>query len=275
MLLKKVIGNIINKLFQPSRLEEYSSLLDFAISNGYLLTSLADWYENKFYPGRKVIVLRHDVDFNPEGAYKMFLIEKERNIKSTYYFRWSTAREKIIRAISSVGFEVSLHYETLATYCRKYKIYQAGLVSEEVIKDCRSILSKEVMDFEFKFGKIRTLSSHGEIWNMKVGIPNHILIDPLFYKELGIYFETYDQNVLSKFDKYISDSSIKTNHEWQYGLTPTEAINNQIKCICLLTHPHHWDYCLMQNIKMLLIALRIKLQNIETHIYCKKSNNFN
>lgn len=259
MPLKKVIGNIITKLFQTSRLAEYSSLLDFAISNGYLLTSLADWYENQFYPGRKVIVLRHDVDYNPKGAYKMFLIEKERNIKSTYYFRWSTAREKIIKAISSAGFEVSLHYETLATYCRKYKIDNAGQVTEEVIKDCRSILLKEVKDFEYRFGKIKTLCSHGEIWNMKVGIPNHVLIDTRFYKELGIYFETYDQNVLSKFDKYISDSSIKTNHEWKYGLTPTEAINKQIKSICLLTHPNHWDYGPIQNIKMLLIALTIKL----------------
>ena len=257
-----MIGNIITKLFQTSRLAEYSSLLDFAISKGYLLTSLSDWYENQFYPGRKVIVLRHDVDYNPKGAYKMFMIEKERNIKSTYYFRWSTAREKIIKAISSAGFEVSLHYETLATYCRKYKIYQAELVTEKVIKDCRSILLMEVKGFESRFGKIKTLSSHGELWNMKVGIPNHVLIDPLFYKELGIYFETYDQNILSKFDKYISDSSIMTNHDWKYGLTPTEAINNHIERICLLTHPHHWDYGLIQNIKMLLISLTIRLQNI-------------
>jgi len=257
-----MINSSINKLFKQSRLAEYSSILDFALSNGYLLTSLADWYENQFYPGRKVIVLRHDVDFIPEGAYKMFLIEKDRNIKSTYYFRWSTANEKIVKSISSAGFEVSLHYETLATYCKKYKIYQAGLVTEEVLRDCRSVLFKEVKDFEARFGKIRTLSSHGELWNMKVGIPNHILIDTGFYKETGIYFETYDQNVLSKFDKYISDSSIKTNHEWKYGITPMEAINSQIKCICLLTHPNHWDYGLIQNIKMLLISLTIRLQNI-------------
>jgi hypothetical protein len=249
---------VLRRLFQRSRLGEYASILDLAIDNGYRLTSLADWYEHDFYPGEKVMILRHDVDYNSRGALKMFLIEKAKNVKATYYFRWLTMHTSIIKKISSAGFEVSLHFETLANYCKTNGIRNSGMINEQVKTECRSLLAKEIQDFEQKFGKIKTLCSHGAYWNIKTGVPNHIILTPDSYKEYGIYFETYDPLVLSKFSSYISDSSIKANHQWKYGQTPQEAILSGVPVICLLTHPHHWDYTFYQNIRMILVTIQLK-----------------
>ncbi len=258
--MSQLIHGLKKKLFQKSRLSEYSSLLDYALENGYKVTSLSDWYEHGFYPGQKVLVLRHDVDYNPAGAYKMFLIEKEKGVKSTFYFRWSTMKDSVVRKILTDGFEVSLHYETLATYCKKHRIYSKQEVTEDVMIKCKKMLIKEIGKFESLYGKIKTICSHGEIWNMKVGIPNYVILNEEFCLEQGILFETYDQAILSKFSKYISDSSINTNHQWKYGTTPTEAITNHEPSICILTHPHHWDYNILRNFIMVLSYLKIKIK---------------
>jgi hypothetical protein len=262
--VQSIIHRAIKKLLQKSRISYYDSILDLAIKNGYILTSLADWYEHGFYNGRKVIVLRHDVDFNPKGAYKMFLKEKERGIKSTFYFRWSTLNHKIASKMLSAGFEVSLHFETLATYCKKNGIYQAKDITEDIKNHCNEILSQEVKRFENKYGKVKTICSHGDIWNMIVGIPNFSILKKTFCLENGIYFETYETKIKSRFINYISDSSINQNHEWKYGQTPEKAINEGIESICVLTHPHHWDYNVIQNIKLLYksIAILVLKKNI-------------
>lgn len=63
------------------------------------------------------IVLRHDVDLNPENSLKTAEIEHELGWKATYYFRavpesWD---EEIIRKIAALGHEIGYHYESLTT----------------------------------------------------------------------------------------------------------------------------------------------------------------
>lgn len=251
-----VIQRIFRKLFQKSRLNDYQNMLELALNNGYIITSLSDWYENDFYSGKKVLVLRHDVDLLPSTAYRMFLIEKKLGVKSTFYFRWFTANQGIIKEIINEGFEVSLHFETLATFCKKNRIFKQEKITNEVILNCIVNLKNEIKTFQERFGKIKTLCSHGDKRNRMIGISNHRIIDNISREELGIYFETYDKEIISKFDVYASDSSINENHIWKYGTSPREAINSGIQSICILTHPHHWHYNLKINI--LRIVLEIK-----------------
>lgn len=250
-----MIIHIIKKIFQESRLKEYSLIIDMAIENGYVVTSLADWYENNFYPGKKVLILRHDVDLSPRGALKMWHIEKSKGVKSTMYFRWFSVNKSIIHQIINENGEVSLHYETLASYCKKNRIYFGDLISTEILTECLLELKKEIKKFEIEFGKIKTISSHGDNRNVITGIPNYKIIENIPRNELGIYFETYDKNILEKFNKYISDSSINNNHLWKYGISPQEAIKQGVESICLLTHPEHWHYSFTENIRRLWLEL--------------------
>jgi hypothetical protein len=68
-------------------------------------------------PDRKknVIILRHDVDKRPLQALRMAELEKELNIKGTYYFRVrkNNFPEAEIRKIAALGHEVGYHYEDL------------------------------------------------------------------------------------------------------------------------------------------------------------------
>lgn len=240
---------IIRKLTQTSRLGEYKRILEYSLQEGYILTSLADWYENNFYPGKKVFLLRHDVDMNADCALEMFKIEQSLGVKSTFYFRWLTDKSRIIRQIAQAGFEVSLHYETLATYCRKKSIKSKASITEADLKCCFDILVKEKNIFEKKYGTIKTLSSHGAPRNRKMNTPNHVILNAGNRDLLSIYFETYDANIMNRIDKYISDSSINTNHNWRNNLNPSDEIRNHTTTICLLTHPQHWYYSPLANLK--------------------------
>lgn len=67
-------------------------------------------------PGGLRLVLRHDVDRNPNSALRMARLENAFGIQATYYFRTVSLvfRPAIISAIHKLGHEVGYHYETLA-----------------------------------------------------------------------------------------------------------------------------------------------------------------
>lgn len=240
--------SILKKLIQTSRLDEYRSLIEFGLERGYKFVSLKNWYENDFYQNEKVFLLRHDVDYDNEGAFKMYEIEKELGVTSTFYYRWKTMDLPTMTEIHKKGFEVSLHFETLATYCRAHNIKSKEQVTEEVLQDCLKMFVEEKNAFEEKFWTIKTVCSHGDHRNRLIGIPNHVILNNVSREELGIYFETYDVHILKKIETYISDSSIKNNHNWRYGKSPIEAVENNSRSICLLTHPQHWNYHLRRNL---------------------------
>jgi len=254
-----VIKRIQKKLIQKSRLEYYENLIKYALDSGYILTSLSDWFENSFYPNEKVFLLRHDVDSDYKGALKMYQIEKKIGVKSSFYFRWKTANKKIMKEIYDNGFEVSLHYETLATYSINNNILKPEKITEKVLKECFDILKDEIEKFEKTYWKTKTICSHGHKRNRRLGIPNWKILENVDRTTLDIYFETYDQNIRNKFNQYISDSSIINNHNWKYGMTPEEAINNRLNVICLLTHPNHWNYSFRKNIIRLFRDFKGKL----------------
>lgn len=251
--------SILKKITQNSRLNEYRLILEHALDNGYRLTSLIDWFKNDFYPNEKVFLLRHDVDYDMEGAYRMYQIEKELGAKSTFYYRWKTMDKSSMVEIRNNGFEVSLHFETLATYCRANNIVSADKINVHDFEECYKLLLNEIREFEERFWPINTLCSHGDHRNRLIGIPNHYIIEGKSREEIGIFFETYDKEILNKVDVYISDSSIKNNHEWRYGISPKEAVESKVDCICLLTHPQHWNYHFRRNITKVITDIKERI----------------
>ena len=244
--------NIVKKIRQKSRLNEYRELLLFARDEGYILTSLIEWHRNYRQNGQRVLILRHDVDIDPEGAAKMYAIEKSLGARATYYFRWKTVSEALVHKMRRDGFEVSLHYETLATYCKKHHIKDAKKVTDTVMKTCFNLLEEEISRFKKQFGDIQTIASHGDKRNRILGIPNHVILKYGNLADLDIQFEAYDPEITMLFDAYISDSSITNNFNWKYGLTPQEAIRSHLTTICLLTHPEHWNFNFKKNMKTII-----------------------
>ena len=149
---------IVKKLFQRSRLKDYEHILKYALHHGYILTSLINWYENDFYLGKKIMLLRHDVDFCANSAYRIYQIEKGLNVTSSFYFRWKTTNEKVMKQMHENFFETSLHFETLATYCIRHGIYKSQHVTHKILNDCLEILKNEIKMFKDCFWQIKTIS---------------------------------------------------------------------------------------------------------------------
>jgi hypothetical protein len=182
----------------------------------------------------------------------MFKIESELKMSSTFYFRWKTMNREIMEDIHSRGFEVSLHYETLATYCKKHHIKEAKKITDAIMKICFDELQDEIKKFRTQFWDIQTIASHGDKRNRILGIPNQVILKYGNRADLNIQFEAYDPEITKIFDAYISDSSITNNFNWKYGLTPQEAIHSRLNTICLLTHPEHWNFNFKKNMRTII-----------------------
>lgn len=254
-----MIKHTIQKLFQRSRLDQYRSLLQLALDKGYIITSLIDWYKHDFYPDKKILILRHDIDSDTEGAYKMYLIEKELGVKSTYYFRWSTMRQDIMKQMHIDDFEVSLHFETLASYCIQHKIISQKQITSDIFDKCLEILKREIITFKNKYWEISSICSHGDKRNRQLKIPNHRIIENIPRSDLNILFEAYDSNIINNFDLYTSDSSVKNNFQWKNGMDPQDAIMKGRQTICMLTHPRHWNFSIRKKLRSIIVDIREKL----------------
>ena len=70
--------------------------------------------KNKHKP-KAFVIIRHDVDSQPEYALKMARLENKFGITSSYYFRYIKGlfRKDIMEEIAGLGHEIGYHYEVL------------------------------------------------------------------------------------------------------------------------------------------------------------------
>ena len=96
--------------------KHYIDTLLRARDEGYIIKRVKDYNEQD----EKVILLRHDIDFNLRYAYEMAAIEKTYNIQSSYYVYLHADTYnalapnfmKMIKAIQDMDHEVGLHYDS-------------------------------------------------------------------------------------------------------------------------------------------------------------------
>jgi len=221
------------------KLREYRRLLLLAKEKGYQIVSVIDWFKNyESLKNEKIVIMRHDVDWNPapQTAMKMGLIENQLKIKSTYYFRWITADAEPIEYLKKLGHEIGLHYETLATYCKIKKINKKEDVTPEIINVCREILKAEISQFEWKYGDIESICSHGDDWNRNVGIPNFVLMLGEKMQDYSIITYANSQEVRYTPKIFVADSGNK----WD-PISFEQALNEEHQSIYVLIHPDWWQ----------------------------------
>ena len=95
-------------------IKKYSELIRSFLVAGYQLVGVNQYLTT--YPDGKVIVLRHDVDEQPQNALNMARVEASMGVNATYYFRRvrKSDHPDIIRAIKDLGHEIGYHYEDLS-----------------------------------------------------------------------------------------------------------------------------------------------------------------
>ena len=165
-------------------------------------------------PDKRYILLRHDVDVQPEKALQMAVIENAIGVTSTYFFRihgpYSLIQEEaLIKRIGRLGHEVGFHYEPMF-----YLIHK--LAPDTVLE--------EIKLFEKKLNiEIKSVAAH-----LSSMAPSSVNLSGTEY--LDVYSAPFFKEI-----KYISDS----NKVWREGCM-CKWIGLQQK-LQILVHPHWWN----------------------------------
>ena len=182
-------------------LGKYSDLIQQFLDKGY-----KDIFFDALLGEYNQLIIRHDIDFDCEVAYKMAKVEYGIGIKSSYFFMlsnpiynvFSEKNKKYIKNIKTFGHNISIHFD-----------FEIG------------DLKKEIDIFESFFDtKIDIISVHRPDLKLlnKIGIEHTYL--PKYFEDI----------------KYFSDS----RGEFKYG-HPTESEEfKKGKSIQLLIHPEWW-----------------------------------
>ncbi|MBS9778876.1 MAG: hypothetical protein KGV58_01040 [Campylobacteraceae bacterium] len=229
-----------------NRLKEYEEIISEALKNNYEIISLRDYACGNYDKSKKILLLRHDIDYISLATHKMFEIETKYNVRSSFYFRNSTYEPKLMKQIESYGSESSLHFETIADYVKAnlHVKSKEDLFKIDFQQNCLDILRYDIERFRLLCGiSCLTIASHGEYENVLVQTPNNFLTEnTATYEYLGIKLEAYNKELMKKVTCYVSDCPIENNEGYRYGVHPLEAIKNDEKFIIFLTHPNHWYY---------------------------------
>jgi hypothetical protein len=135
-------------------LDKYRELCHSLQINGYTPLTLRDYLNGKSADssihGKKIVILRHDVDRKILNALRMANLEHEIGIHSTYYFRYPyTFKPDIIREIQDLGHEIGYHYEVSS---KAKGEYQKAI----------ALFKSELEDFR-KIFPVDTICAHGNV----------------------------------------------------------------------------------------------------------------
>ncbi|WP_017732514.1 polysaccharide deacetylase family protein [Nafulsella turpanensis] len=249
-------------------LQTYQEFLTTALEQGYKLTSYEDYITND-YSGKKVMILRHDVDDMPHNSLDTARIQYQLGAKGSYYFRMvpQSFHPLIIEKIRDLGHEIGYHYEDMAMNDGD---------PDKAIKAFEENLEK----FR-EFYPVKTICMHGSPlskWD------NRQIWEHYNYKDYGIIAEPYFDTDFTKL-LYITDtgrqwnrtsSSVrdKVDTPFEFSFSNTfelmEALRNDElpDHIMQNIHPQRWNddllnwsqELLMQNVKNQVKRIIVKLR---------------
>lgn len=220
----------------------YEEIFEKALSNGYRVITLKDFFNHEYDDKEKVLVNRIDVDVKIGRLRNICHIFNKLDVKATIFLRLhaseynllSFGNINIVKQLISIGCEVGLHTE----------LEDAGGICG---LDKEDVLRHELQLFETVFGiKIHGTASHGDL------TPYNNLD---FWKErqassFGLLYEAYDSDLWNNC-RYVSDSEWIRWKAYENGVllegdrrTPIEHIDEAPRILHLLTHPESWyeDY---------------------------------
>ena len=173
------------------------------------------------------IVLRHDIEFSIDRAYKLAKIENELGVESTYTVQvrnntYNALSEKNINLISKIrdlGHHIGLHQNPPSS------------MKLETLKD---YIMRDINILEDSYGfEIDRFAFHRpkkEYLNCYVELENKI---NCYDKKFFHFFEDKPETLEIL---YLADS----NHKWKYGY-PLDFDFSKIDKLQLLTHPFSWS----------------------------------
>ncbi|GAB1468191.1 hypothetical protein MASR2M64_08990 [Candidatus Cloacimonadota bacterium] len=236
-LWQRCAYKIPNLFFAPHSLIEYEQIISAAKEQGYKFYTLQDFRSAEISDTEAFIILRHDIDTDPQGALRFAEIELKHGVKASYFFRQATWHPGVMNVLHHGGHEVGYHYEELSDYAKKHHIKR----KEEILKHLAyirktfaenlSALSKTV-DFQ-----LSSAAAHGDFSYKTLDVGNKLLLkDEQLRASTGIVYEAYDEPLVDKYRNHISD---KPAPQRFYPASPQELIQGRDSFL-FLSHPRWW-----------------------------------
>lgn len=239
-----VAARLIVDLKPMNRRAEYESLLRTALEAGYDVIGLEE-FQSRVTRGehdKPMLAIRHDVDIgNVAGDEMFFVVERLLGVSASYYFRLATARThaRFIERLHKAGFEVGYHFEEAATLAKRERLRTRDVVFARREEIASNFLTNCARIRSTWCPALRSVSSHGDWINRRLGFTNEELIDDAVLSQANLTFEAYDPRLLEATDAYVSDAAVPPLR-WTDGYDLSTALAEQKKPIYLLVHERQW-----------------------------------
>lgn len=226
----------LSRTVSMSRWREYRKLLLQAREEGYTVVPLEEWLADD-RRGERVLVLRHDVDQCPRAALEMLEIEQELGMRATWYFRWRTARARVIDAVKRAGGGVGLHYETLSRMVLAERTAGRSPDPGELLGAARQSLRRELIAFSVLFGAAHSACAHGD--TRAPDVNNAVLLRDVDLSQYGIRYDANYSMRSHDLAVWLTDRSL-ADGSWRDGLDAQQILAAHQSPVLLLTHPNNW-----------------------------------
>jgi hypothetical protein len=237
-------------LFMGSRLGEYRTLLARIKDLGYRFCTMAEFIaatdRGERFP-TPVCLLRNDVDSDPRGAAQMFACDAEARVRATYYFRLATLDPELATCIAEYGSEIGYHFEEIATVAKRL-----ALRSKDDIEARMDLIRDEFRHNVQRFRAlsavaVRTVASHGDFANRRLGVPNQQLLTPALLDELGLVADAYDRRIHAGLAARFTDCPPP---QWWKPADPLRALDAKPATVSILVHPRQWTCSPAANLRL-------------------------
>jgi hypothetical protein len=239
-MIKTIFNRIRLDYFLRNRINEYEHFIKTALDKGFEIMPHSQFYDlvkKNEIGSRKIVMIRQDIDQDPNYCREWLRVEKKYKIHTSYYFRLCTKHIPIMKEILAYGSDCGYHYEELATYAKRNHIKSATVLMDH-FDAIRKEFSNNLQHLEAELGqKIQYIASHGDFANRKLKMPNHTFINREVLDDNGLIFEAYDKEFLENYSINIMDAG---GPKFYNGPVSQLDALDQYQIVHILIHPKNW-----------------------------------
>jgi hypothetical protein len=254
-VIKRAYWRIYQDFLMGDRIREYRNLLAEAKDLGYQFMTISELAACACGRARLpplALILRNDVDSDSSTARAMFHVEKELEIKATYYFRLATLDSALMRDMQDYGTEVGYHFEEVASVVKRSGFRNKADV-ELHLAEIQHEFRQNIQRYKSIAGNFpKTVASHGDFANRVIQTTNSCIIDQQIRNEFGIVAEAYDEWLNAPVTFRLADADAP---KWWSPISLSEALIRTPRCLYVLVHPRQWRANAWESTKLEVIRL--------------------